>query len=132
MSHRDAFLPRSVTKLHLPPCCSLCTLSIHSSSMPISASCGLLPSDLMTTHLSIIILLLRVEALLFPFCASYFPFIFCVNPSIFTLLSFFHPSIFPPFSTIPPPTQPPFLCQSAVTGFVGVGLAVSMSSHSQQ
>lgn len=68
MSHRDAFRPRFVTKLHLPPCCSLCTPSIHSSSMPISASCGLLPYNLKTTHLSIIILLLRVEALLFLFC----------------------------------------------------------------
>lgn len=49
MSHCDAFRPRSVTKLHLPPCCSLCTASIHSSSMPAPASCVLLPFDLMTT-----------------------------------------------------------------------------------
>lgn len=56
MSHSDVFHPRSVTKMHHPPCCSLSTPSIQSFSMPISASCVLLPSDLMTTpslhHLS--------------------------------------------------------------------------------
>lgn len=49
MSHRDAFRPRSVTKLHLPPCCSLCVTSIHSSAMPIPASCAFFPSHFMTT-----------------------------------------------------------------------------------
>lgn len=57
------------------------------------------------------------------------------TPPSFALVSFFHSFIlsYPPMSlpSILPP-NPPFLCQSAVTGFVGVGLAMSMSSHSQQ
>lgn len=142
MSHCDVFQPRSVTKMHHPPCCSLCTPSIHSSSMPISASYVLLPSDLMTTpslhhlspppHLSTS----------FPLMRFLLSFHFFYNHT--TLLMLFQPLLrlhsshsfilsYPPMSlpSILPP-NPPFLCQSAVTGFVGVGLAMSMSSHSQQ
>lgn len=113
--------------------------------LPVSSS----PSISWPHHLSIFLLLLHVEALLSPFCASYFTFIsptnrlilppslsLSVNPSFaFTLVSFFSPFHLSPFLYHPysHPTPPqPFFCQSAVTGFVGVGLAVSMSSHSQQ
>lgn len=116
MSRGDAFRPRSVTKLHLPPCCSLCMPSIHSSSMPISASCGL-PSDLMTTPS-------LPPALIPPLCASYFPFI--VRSNRLTLLrnqSLLHFTLISPLSSFhlsPLFPHPPILCQSAVTGSVGV------------
>lgn len=116
MSHCDVFHPCSVTKMHHPPCCSLCTPSIHSSSMPISASYVLLPSDLMTTpslhhlspppHLSF-----SPNAL--PAFLSFFlqPYNFThalSTPPSFALVSFFHLFISSHVSTIHSPTQPPF------------------------
>lgn len=114
-----------------PPC--QCPLPV-SSSPPIS----------WPHHLSIILLLLHVEALLFPLCASYFPSILptnslvlslnlCQSLSLFSLLShsFILPYLLLSLLSILPP-NPPFLFQSAVTGSVGEGLAVSMSSHFQQ
>ena len=105
MSHRDAFRPRSVTKLHLPPCCSLCTPSIHSPCqypLPVSSS----PPISWPHHLSII-LLLHVEVLLSPFSASYFPFIHPTNRLFLPLRQpLILPSL-PPYSTIHSPTQPP-------------------------
>lgn len=146
MSHCDVLHPHSVTKMHHPPCCSLCTPSIHSSSMPISASCDLLPSNLMTTpslrHLSLpphwgtSFSLLRFPTF-FNFSYKHWQlYLSSASCSVNTFFPFtqlilsFHilPCLCHPFSY---PT-PPFLCQSAVTGFVGEGLAVSMSSHSQQ
>lgn len=114
MSQHDAYRPRSVTKLHLPPCCSLCMPSLHSSAMPIPAP---RPPPLPfhdPHHLSIFILLPHVKALLFPH-SSYFPFIFPSNRLVLRLplcqslfhfpssliLSFFYlspfsrPSLFP-------------------------------------
>lgn len=133
MSHRYAFRPRSVTKLHLPPCCSLCTSSIHSSAMPILASCVLLPSDFMTP--SSLHHLFSSPMLKHFFSSSVLPTFlssFLQIHSSSTPLSC-HPSISPTFSNIPSPHPTPYFpCQSAVTGFVGVWLAVSMSSQSQQ
>lgn len=138
MSHCDVFHPHSVTKMHHPPCCSLSTPSIHLSLMPISASYVLLPTDLMTTsslhhpspppppHLGMS-LPLKLPLPSPHFCSKYTTKIIL----ILYLSHLSHPFISFCMSTSLSPS-PHFLCQSAVTGFVGARLAMSMSSHSQQ
>lgn len=90
VTHCDVLHPRSVTKMHHPPCCSLCTPSIHPSSMPISASCDLLPSNLMATP--------TLHHLSFPphwstsfFPLSHFPLSFVFPPNTATTVLIFSP-----------------------------------------
>lgn len=106
----------ALTKLHLPPCCSLCMPSIH--SFPCQ-SCILLPFDLMTTP--------SLHYHTPPPCrgisSSYLCFLFfshlwykCVYPQPPFLSASYSFSLFPhsyflpsPFSSpIRTPTQPPF------------------------
>lgn len=98
---------------------SACHLSIHPPCqypLPVFSS----PPILWPHHRFKILLLLIVEALLVPFCASYFPFIYPANRFIFSLrlrqsrllfhssliLSSFHLFPFPQPSILP--AQPPF------------------------
>lgn len=132
---------KNVTQAHFDPALwPSCTshhavLSSYSFSMPTPASCVLLPSDLMTTPSLVHLTPPPLQYFFFPpsvlptsssnRCILSLP--LCL--SFFIIFSSFHLS---PFSIINTPTHPFFFCQSAVTGFVWVGLAVSMSSHSQQ
>lgn len=108
---------------------SACHLSIHFHANPVSSSLSISWPH----HLSIIILLLHAEVFPLLICASCFSLISDTNAFILSLpfcqpvihfhssliLTSFHllfllPSVLPP--------NPPFLCQSAMTSFVGAGL----------
>lgn len=119
----------SVATTRHPPCCSLCRPSIH-SAVPISASCVPFLSSHMTIHSSTPKPFSLLHASIFhlffsqPASHQHLP----SFPPLSWLHSFMSSCLFYPSSH---PT-PPFLCQSAVTGLVGVTLAASMSNHSQQ